>query len=592
MTSIPSLYDCLDQLPREQQALLPVTGPIEGWTDQLLNPKRLTAWLSTITESTRTVLRAWLRGRFALSHQLSHMNPSQLSDVLQDLQHSGVGFQIPNYPLHLGLIIPFDYFAPLFTLLEDIPWETFLTQESAPRQTRTASHWSGFFHDLFQLLSMARRTPLSVTQQSTLYKRVQTKLTERFWPVSPEERHARVGVLLAYCQKRGLLRLEESPFQLVTSTKTEYFLSALDSSSVSAAYSHQLFDQFGAGGTESALLTILALAPEDRYVRLGPVLEWLNQQSFPHASSAYTWQEMRQHLLGHGALQEKSHQLIRLSDYASATIHRLTEPILAKHIMIEPSGDIMIPPESPFKERWQIDSLAQFVRSDRMTLYRITRDSVAQALNDGWTKDAYLQTLNQVSKTSLPANVALNVGDWFRALSRHRMVEAVVLHSADEEESQLAERVVAKWSRGRLSPLDLILPKDQIASVRKALDRAGIPVRPGTAKLSDPVPEPDEQIDADLLYEDDYIYMVELPHPPKHIAINSTVTHALQNAIGHGHSLWIDYRPPSHLSAVPLHIVPVKLADDSCYALDLSTGRYLHLDLASVVTVRPSGKPS
>lgn len=82
---------------------------------------------------------------------------------------------------------------------------------------------------------------------------------------------------------------------------------------------------------------------------------------------------------------------------------------------VQPDFEIMVPPEIPFTVRWELEAFAESVAVDRMSIYRITRDSLALGIQLGGSWKEMLLFLQQCP-SGVPANVATAIEEWGRQL--------------------------------------------------------------------------------------------------------------------------------------------------------------------------------
>ncbi len=211
---------------------------------------------------------------------------------------------------------------------------------------------------------------------------------------------------------------------------------------------------------------------------------------------------------------------------------------------------------------------------------------MANALAHGWTLDDYLDTLEMAARASLPGNVATNIEDWFRVLSRHQILDVVLLHSESPQDSLHAEKVLAKLARGRLTPTDLVLPAHNLAAIRKALDKAGLPIRSDVGHLSASDPA-DDLTEADEPWLGEPFISVVLPDPAT--MQSRSVETVMAEAISRRQGVVVSYLFPNLGAPRTLHVAPVGQNGRWVQVLDLAEGRLLQLDLQAILTVSPLG---
>lgn len=108
--------------------------------------------------------------------------------------------------------------------------------------------------------------------------------------------------------------------------------------------------------------------------------------------------------------------------------------------IIQPDGEIWVPPQTRLTERWFLEEIAERVTADRMFVYRLSRSSCAGGFAQGRSEAAVRARLEQGSGAPLPEPVAEALTGWFRSFGRVRIVEHAVLLCADSAE--IAERLL------------------------------------------------------------------------------------------------------------------------------------------------------
>jgi hypothetical protein len=115
--------------------------------------------------------------------------------------------------------------------------------------------------------------------------------------------------------------------------------------------------------------------------------------------------------------------------------------------LLQPTFEILAPVGLPMERLWQLGEVAELGRVDRANTYRLTRESVRRALDEGHRPAEVVGCLEEGSQVGVPQNVSSTVKDW---CGRHGEVE---LHDA----------------------LVLTCALDRVGKVRKVLDKHGVP---------------------------------------------------------------------------------------------------------------------
>lgn len=83
---------------------------------------------------------------------------------------------------------------------------------------------------------------------------------------------------------------------------------------------------------------------------------------------------------------------------------------------IQPDFEIMVPPDVPFDVRWELEAFSESIVTDRLSIYRITRESVAKGLRLGRSWQDMRLHLQRYSP-GIPTNVIIALEEWGRQRS-------------------------------------------------------------------------------------------------------------------------------------------------------------------------------
>ncbi|HEY2492636.1 MAG TPA: helicase-associated domain-containing protein [Paenibacillus sp.] len=83
---------------------------------------------------------------------------------------------------------------------------------------------------------------------------------------------------------------------------------------------------------------------------------------------------------------------------------------------IQPDYDVMIPPNVGFLQRWRILLFTEMIKNDHMSVYRLTKQSIARGLNKGITIEEMIQFLTEHSLGEVPEHVSIVLEQWAREM--------------------------------------------------------------------------------------------------------------------------------------------------------------------------------
>lgn len=145
-------------------------------------------------------------------------------------------------------------------------------------------------------------------------------------------------------------------------------------------------------------------------------------------------------------------------------------------LYIQPDLEIVVPPDTPYLVRWEVEAFADRVRSDRTVTYRLTRDSVGAAIEAGRDVESFLRFAGEHSLFGVPDNVQATLRQWGERFGQVRFAEAILLRCAT---ALVADEIAghpacAPLIAGRLGERDFIVSRAQLEPLRKQLEKAGL----------------------------------------------------------------------------------------------------------------------
>lgn len=150
-----------------------------------------------------------------------------------------------------------------------------------------------------------------------------------------------------------------------------------------------------------------------------------------------------QHVLGHRPLAQ-------------------TEAAASGRVIVQPNFDvIVVDAAASMGLLVQLDDFAERRNLDRAATYRLTQAALVRGLDQGWTGERVVATLETASGGPLPQNVRYSLQDWVRLYEGVSLREAATLLEADHPgqlDSWLADRVLAPLLGERLSGAAVLVP--------------------------------------------------------------------------------------------------------------------------------------
>lgn len=108
-------------------------------------------------------------------------------------------------------------------------------------------------------------------------------------------------------------------------------------------------------------------------------------------------------------------------------------------LFIQPDFDILIPPDVPYMVKFTAALCTERISDDVMTVYRLTRDSVAQAATAGMGPEAITAFFTEHAAAGIPENVYTALRQWGKEIERAGRNESSLWYSvaAPEDETEI-----------------------------------------------------------------------------------------------------------------------------------------------------------
>ena len=112
--------------------------------------------------------------------------------------------------------------------------------------------------------------------------------------------------------------------------------------------------------------------------------------------------------------------------------------------VVQGDFDVLVPRDAPFYARFQLERAAERVQWDRMSTYRLTRESITRLLRRNATIDQVLAFLKRMARPPFPRNVEYTLREWAAKYGEITLRRAAILHTRDRNLlAELQRHVVA-----------------------------------------------------------------------------------------------------------------------------------------------------
>ncbi|MGQ3477653.1 helicase-associated domain-containing protein [Paenibacillus sp. TY11] len=145
---------------------------------------------------------------------------------------------------------------------------------------------------------------------------------------------------------------------------------------------------------------------------------------------------------------------------------------------VQPDFEILVPPDVAYDVRWRLECCCERVTGDRMVVYRITRESVTEAIELGMKAKAIPALLDKYSRTGVPDHVRMAVEQWAGNVGRTAFATVTLLRCGTQEDADMVARHPAlEGLLERLGDRDFIIPANSAVKIRKTLAAIGLSPR-------------------------------------------------------------------------------------------------------------------
>lgn len=531
----------------------------------------------------------YLRGGTLAQEDVHHFDHAVAH--LRELAGAGLVFMLRNHYFGAAYAVPMDYGPALFHRLIAPRIPSDLTHaDRSPRREARYLDWFPFFHDLFQVLSFARTEPIALTQQGQIYKRAEKQIVSRLWPgIEDPPAVTRFYTAIEFAQLHRLMGHDPEQNRLVVhpSAADQYWaLSIVDRALTWFTYA---YEHGPAVYLRPLLGLIAARIPEDAFIDLRAFNDWLRAYHVPAPHLDYM---ERLRTLG---LWEGNTSRGRLTDMAYWAVRRQFAELTPAGAILQPTGEVLLPPTVPFSERWSWDAFTSLSHSDRMVELKLDHRGLERAMDLDWTLDDVLEAAESLSKSGLPDNVRANLRDWWKALNRHRVLEVTVIHSESAQDSRMVEKRLGTAVVERLSEHDLIIRPDRTQAALKTLQKVGIAIRdrierPGTES---PLPDDAAWVDYRPYIEPYGLNVVTLLPLAGSLPDPGEIRRRVESAIRDRRPLIVTYQASAVVGQPSEQrreqIVPFSLREGWIQATIVGRDRFLSLHLNQLLKVEEDG---
>lgn len=162
-------------------------------------------------------------------------------------------------------------------------------------------------------------------------------------------------------------------------------------------------------------------------------------------------------------------------------------PSTTKTLIIQPDGEIFVPPETGLEQRWMLEEVSERVTIDNLFIYRLTNAASMGAFKAGYSFQEVVAFLEHNACTGLPDSCRRALQDWFAPLGKVNLADVVLLRTESPdiaallwEDPQLSEHLLE-----RVGDKDFIIGAAAAKLIESRLLQIGYPLFMQTQTVKD-----------------------------------------------------------------------------------------------------------
>ncbi|WP_088834114.1 helicase-associated domain-containing protein [Paenibacillus tyrfis] len=143
--------------------------------------------------------------------------------------------------------------------------------------------------------------------------------------------------------------------------------------------------------------------------------------------------------------------------------------------MVQPDFELLVPPDVAGKVRWELCCLADLVARDQVSVYKLSKESVKRALENGRTAAEICDFLERHALYGVPDHVRLSIGQWAKPYGKTVFTQALLLRCADDETARTVAKLpsASPYVKEMLNGRDFLIAAADAKPLAAVLEKAG-----------------------------------------------------------------------------------------------------------------------
>lgn len=402
------------------------------------------------------------------------------------------------YEVEGKLVIPGDLAYTIQSCLEsDISADLFVPE---PEGAVIRHDSFSFFNDFYHLLGYLRHNLVRVTKGGKLYSRNMEKLRTLFSNTAQESfpdvfniEHDDIRLYFMLQCAKHLQLIEESDQELSLTSRVNDWLNNNQAQlfkDIVDFFQDNYFQYYHE--TRQGLKIMVNIVEDNDWIGLeefySKVIAIPLRQEGASVNTDYFLYYLIYPLIYLGfiecALQEERLVAFRLTDRGKTYLMKgivLGPPPADGPVVMQPNFEIIVPAELPFRERFIIDSMSTMVKPGAMNTYQISKESVLNALKNGFDKASILEKLELLTENKVPQNISQTIRDWAELYGKTSFTRVDILHCTQADIAQFIMSIpeLRQFVIARIDDLNIALKEGSIEAVREILEQNDVIPRHG-----------------------------------------------------------------------------------------------------------------
>lgn len=424
------------------------------------------------------------------------LDRNEAQDALYTLSRSGLVFCSRGWSNDINCYVPTDL-AMRLVALRGLTQSALLTPSAeAPRTYR--SEEMALYRDIYTLLTAIEKEPPQLTQQTGLiYKRqlekvILPKLEVQERVPADGSYPPRFAFLFDFCTASQLVLKSRDGHVVVSSGVPRWFaLSPLQQAEALFSFWEHRCLKAGWRHEQRILVRVLGTCEPGVWydvASLGPLVQtWYGKApgSITDAFKGLGYQSLLDL-----AVDAQCHPVsFRLTDLgasilglpgavdpaADQPVPRDYLPPVTTTFLLQPNYEVLVPRTMDLSVRHRLDQVAELLRADTISRYRLTDASIQRAMEHGWEVRELLDFLGSHSEAEVPQNVRMTLTDWAERYGRITFWDVFLMRVADRELAKelKAHPMIAPFLHGEVGPTALICARKEYPKLVAALKEYG-----------------------------------------------------------------------------------------------------------------------